>query len=121
MNTHLKNVKLLVKGKPAQQLDSMSIRGSNIRCDSSRACLCCAGSTLAYQCVMFGSLQVLHSPRLPEFGHVAGGPGSAKGQAQEARARRSWRRYLLVSRLFARPSEQIASHDHHTANLYLIC
>ena len=31
MNTHLKMVKLLVKGKPAQNLDSMSIRGSNIR------------------------------------------------------------------------------------------
>lgn len=31
MNTHLKNVKLLVKGKPAQQLDTISIRGSNIR------------------------------------------------------------------------------------------
>lgn len=31
MNTHLKTVKLLVKGKPAQSLESMSIRGSNIR------------------------------------------------------------------------------------------
>ena len=31
MNTHLKMVKLLVKGKPPQNLDSMSIRGSNIR------------------------------------------------------------------------------------------
>lgn len=39
MNTHLKNVKLLVKGKPAQQLDTISIRGSNIRCNSSPAIL----------------------------------------------------------------------------------
>ncbi|KAJ3306755.1 hypothetical protein HDV03_004386 [Kappamyces sp. JEL0829] len=31
MNTHLKNVKMTVKGKEAQSLDSLSIRGSNIR------------------------------------------------------------------------------------------
>lgn len=32
MNTHLKNVKLILKGQPAQQLDSMSVRGNQIRC-----------------------------------------------------------------------------------------
>ena len=31
MNTHMKSVKLLLKGKPAIQLDQMSVRGSNIR------------------------------------------------------------------------------------------
>jgi small nuclear ribonucleoprotein D1 len=31
MNTHLKNVKLILKGQPAQQLDSMSVRGNQIR------------------------------------------------------------------------------------------
>merc|ERR1711970_379184 len=31
MNTHLKNVKLTVKGREAQQLDALSIRGNNIR------------------------------------------------------------------------------------------
>lgn len=31
MNTHLKNVKLTVKGREPQQLDALSIRGNNIR------------------------------------------------------------------------------------------
>lgn len=31
MNTHLKAVKLTVKNKETQQLDSLSIRGNNIR------------------------------------------------------------------------------------------
>merc|ERR1712195_206403 len=31
MNTHLKAVKLTLKGKEAQTLDSLSIRGNNIR------------------------------------------------------------------------------------------
>ncbi len=31
MNTHLKNVKLILKGQPAVQLDSMSVRGNQIR------------------------------------------------------------------------------------------
>jgi hypothetical protein len=31
MNTHLKNVKLILKGQPAQSLDSMSVRGNQIR------------------------------------------------------------------------------------------
>eukprot|EP00658_Telonema_sp_P-2_P023634 TRINITY_DN19476_c0_g1_i17.p2 TRINITY_DN19476_c0_g1~~TRINITY_DN19476_c0_g1_i17.p2 ORF type:complete len:117 (+),score=26.32 TRINITY_DN19476_c0_g1_i17:233-583(+) len=31
MNTHLKSVKLTLKGKEAQNLDSLSIRGNNIR------------------------------------------------------------------------------------------
>ena len=31
MNTHLKNVKLILKGQSAQPLDSMSVRGNQIR------------------------------------------------------------------------------------------
>ena len=31
MNTHLKNVKLILKGQPAQPLDGMSVRGNQIR------------------------------------------------------------------------------------------
>lgn len=31
MNTHLKNVRLTVKGREPQQLDALSIRGNNIR------------------------------------------------------------------------------------------
>lgn len=31
MNTHLKNVKLQQKGKEAQQLDHLTVRGANIR------------------------------------------------------------------------------------------
>ena len=31
MNTHLKNVKLIVKGQEAQKLDGMSVRGNQIR------------------------------------------------------------------------------------------
>ena len=31
MNTHLKNVKMTVKNKEAVQLDTLSIRGNNIR------------------------------------------------------------------------------------------
>ena len=37
MNTHMKSVKLILKGKPAVSLDQMSVRGSNIRCASSVA------------------------------------------------------------------------------------
>ena len=32
MNTHLKNVKLVPKGRPAQALESLSLRGSQVRC-----------------------------------------------------------------------------------------
>lgn len=31
MNTHLKNVKLVAKGKPAQELEQLSLRGNNVR------------------------------------------------------------------------------------------
>jgi small nuclear ribonucleoprotein D1 len=31
MNTHLKTVKMTVKGKESQSMDALSIRGSNIR------------------------------------------------------------------------------------------
>ena len=31
MNTHMRAVKLILKGKPAISLDQMSVRGSNIR------------------------------------------------------------------------------------------
>ena len=32
MNTHLKNVKLVPRGRPAQALESLSLRGSQVRC-----------------------------------------------------------------------------------------
>lgn len=32
MNTHLKTVKMTVKNRDPQSLDSLSIRGNNIRC-----------------------------------------------------------------------------------------
>lgn len=35
MNTHLKNVKLVAKGKPAQDLEQLSLRGNNVRCCTS--------------------------------------------------------------------------------------
>ena len=50
MNTHLKTVKLLVKGKPAQSLESMSIRGSNIRCASHKSL---AGHVWPTHCLQF--------------------------------------------------------------------
>ena len=39
MNTHLKNVKLILKGQSAQPLDSMSVRGNQIRYSTSRITL----------------------------------------------------------------------------------
>ena len=32
MNTHLKNVKLVPKGRPSQSLESLSLRGAQVRC-----------------------------------------------------------------------------------------
>ena len=40
MNTHLKNVKLILKGQPAQPLDGMSVRGNQIRCARSTPLPC---------------------------------------------------------------------------------
>lgn len=31
MNTHLKTVKMTVKGRPAVHMDSLSVRGNNVR------------------------------------------------------------------------------------------
>ena len=42
MNTHMKAVQLSVKGKPTMKLESMSIRGSNVRCASSNFAPICA-------------------------------------------------------------------------------
>lgn len=42
MNTHLRSVKLTLKGKPTVSLDQMSVRGSNIRwVESSSQALAC--------------------------------------------------------------------------------
>lgn len=45
MNTHLKSVKLIPKGKNPVTLDALSVRGNNIRCAGGReGCLhVCAG------------------------------------------------------------------------------
>ena len=45
MNTHLKAVKMTLKNKEPQNLDTLSIRGSNIRfvfsvCETTRECAC---------------------------------------------------------------------------------
>ena len=39
MNTHLKNVKMTIKNKEPQNLDTLSIRGSNIRCENCVNCI----------------------------------------------------------------------------------
>ena len=48
MNTHLKNVKLILKGQSAQPLDSMSVRGNQIRWVSLSETMLLRGSSEAH-------------------------------------------------------------------------
>ena len=51
MNTHLKAVKMTLKNKEPQNLDTLSIRGSNIRCVCARARACLHVCARACMCV----------------------------------------------------------------------
>ena len=73
MNTHMKTVKLILKGKPPISLDQMSVRGSNIRWAESTISGQSRG-TMQQAPDTAGALQVLHPARQLEPGHAVSGP-----------------------------------------------
>lgn len=88
MNTHLKSVKLIPKGKNPVTLDALSVRGNNIRCAGEGGLLACVcwGSTLSHGSEVFcwTVLQVLHPARQLEPRHTACGHRQAQAAAYQA-------------------------------------
>jgi small nuclear ribonucleoprotein (snRNP)-like protein len=87
MNTHLKNVKLMSRGKNPVSVDQMSVRGSNIRCAAAAVVVVLVvvgralGARLEQRTPVAGRaqpplaspwLQVLHPARQPQPRHAAG-------------------------------------------------
>ena len=97
MNTHLKNVKLILKGQPAQPLDGMSVRGNQIRRAAPCLFACKApndvcGVTMRSNPALGHTSdrgdacpQDVYFARHAEPGHAACEPGPAQDQAEAPR------------------------------------
>jgi small nuclear ribonucleoprotein (snRNP)-like protein len=70
MNTHMKKVKMTMKGQNPQSLDHVSIRGSNIRCVARRDAARCRHARLraaASRCLRHCAAPALHERRPARF------------------------------------------------------
>eukprot|EP00884_Botryococcus_braunii_P005267 jgi/Botrbrau1/14741/Bobra.0108s0084.1 len=75
MNTHLKNVKMVQKGKPAQQLEQLSLRGNNVR-------YFLLPDSLNLDTLLVDLDQPKTRPKRPERPAGAAGRGRARGRGR---------------------------------------
>merc|ERR1719270_2401209 len=70
MNTHMKNIKFTVKGKPPVSMDHLTIRGNNVR------------YVILPDSIPLDTLLVDDSKRLPKAGKEGAGRGRGRGRGR---------------------------------------